>query len=147
MLERRSDHSVALGALETLYEQHGRDRELARLLEGKAEATVETGPRAALFARVAQLRANRGDVEGALAAYTAAFRADPTNRDVFTSMERVCYKAERWAAAMQLYETAIGHVEAGSGRAYRLGDLYLRRGNVQLNFLGQREAAVASYQR
>jgi len=50
--------------------------------------------------------------------------------DVFTSMERVCYKAERWAAAMQLYEIAIAHVEGGQSRAYRLADLYARRGNV-----------------
>ena len=32
---------------------------------------------AALLARVAALRANRGDVDGAIAAYTAAFAADP----------------------------------------------------------------------
>ena len=62
-------------------------------------------------------------------------------------MERVCYKAERWAAAMQLYESAIAHVEGGSSRAYRLGDLYARRGNVQLNFLGQVERRDGSYQK
>jgi golgin subfamily B member 1 len=62
-------------------------------------------------------------------------------------MERVCYKAERWAAAMQLYEIAIAHVEGGGSRAYRLGDLYARRGNVQLNYLGQVDSAIASYQR
>ncbi|HEU4615108.1 MAG TPA: tetratricopeptide repeat protein, partial [Kofleriaceae bacterium] len=79
--------------------------------------------------------------------YAAAFSADPTNREVFTAMERVCYKAERWAAAMQLYEIAISHVESGQSRAYRLGDLYARRGNVQLNYLGQVSAAIASYQK
>jgi tetratricopeptide (TPR) repeat protein len=62
-------------------------------------------------------------------------------------MERVCYKAERWAAAMQLYEIAIQHVEGGQSRAYRLADLYARRGNVQLNFLGQTDAAIASFQK
>ncbi|MEO8706851.1 MAG: tetratricopeptide repeat protein, partial [Kofleriaceae bacterium] len=130
-----------------LYEQTGRDRELARILEKRAEAAADKPARAQLFARVATLRSNRGDVEGALAAYTAAFAADPTNRDVFTAMERVCYKAERWAAAMQLYETAIRHVEGGQSRAYRLGDLYSRRGNVQLSFLGQVDEAIASYQK
>ncbi len=106
--------------------------------------------RAQLLARVAGLRANRGDIDGALAAYLAAFTADPANREVFTAMERVCYKAERWAAAMQLYETAIALVEGGEGsapRAYRLGDLYSRRGNVQLNFVGQIDAAIESYQK
>ncbi len=145
VLERQSENPIALGALEGLYEKTGKDRELARILEGKAEATLDPQLRAALFARVATLRSNRGDIEGALAAYTAAFAADPTNRDVFTAMERVCYKAERWAAAMQLYESAIAHVESGASRAYRLGDLYSRRGNVQLNFLGQVDEAIASY--
>jgi len=62
-------------------------------------------------------------------------------------MERVCYKAERWAAAMQLYDSAIEHVESGAARTYRLGDLYARRGNVQLNFLNQPDAAIISFRR
>jgi len=147
VLARRPGEPTASAALEALYEQTGRDRELARVLESRAEATESPAQRAQLFARVATLRGNRGDVDGALAAYTAAFAADPTNRDVFTAMERVCYKSERWAAAMQLYESAIAHVESGASRAYRLGDLYARRGNVQLNFLGQIDAAIASYQK
>ncbi|MBL0217523.1 MAG: tetratricopeptide repeat protein [Myxococcales bacterium] len=147
VLALRPDDPTAAKALEGLYEQTGRDRELARILETRAEATQDAPARAQLFGRVATLRSNRGDVDGALAAYTAAFAADPTNREVFTAMERVCYKAERWAAAMQLYESAIAHVENGVSRAYRLGDLYSRRGNVQLNFLGQVEAAIESYQK
>ena len=146
-LELKPDEAAALAALEPLYQQLGRDRELARLIEARAEATQDPVARAQLLSRVAALRSNRGDVDGALAAYTAAFAADPTNRDVFTALERVCYKAERWAAAMQLYESAIKHIEAGHSRAYRLGDLYSRRGNVQLNFLGQVDAAIASYQK
>lgn len=147
VLERRPANAAAAAALEALYETTGKDRELARILDTRAEATQDPLVRSQLFARVATLRGNRGDVDGALAAYTAAFNADPTNRDVFTSMERVCYKAERWAAAMQLYENAIEHVESGASRAYRLGDLYSRRANVQLNFLGQLDEAIASLQK
>jgi tetratricopeptide (TPR) repeat protein len=147
VLDSDEKNAVAIERLEKLYEQLGRDRELARMLELRAEQITEPQPRAALLARVATLRANRGDVDGSIAAYTAAFNSDPTNRDVFTAMERVCYKAERWAAAMQLYEIAIRHVESGQSRAYRLGDLYARRGNVQLNYVGQVEAAIKSYQK
>ncbi len=147
VLERRPLEPAAAAALEALYEQLGRDRELARLLDARAEVEEEPARRAQLFSRVAGLRHGRGDVDGALAAYTASFTAEPSNREVFTAMERVCYKAERWAAAMQLYETAIAYVEAGHPRSYRLGDLYARRGNVQLNFLGQTDAAIESYQK
>ena len=146
VLQYRPNEPTATAALETLYEQLGNDRELARLLEARAE--TETGAlRAQLYARVAALRAERDDVDGAIAAYLAAFTADPTNRDVFTALERVCYKAERWAAAMQLYEHAIAHIERGASRSYRLGDLYSRRGNVQLNFLAQIDAAIESFQK
>jgi tetratricopeptide (TPR) repeat protein len=147
VLERDPDNPLAAQRLEKLYEQLGRDRELARMLELRAEATTDVSVRAALLARVATLRANRGDIEGAIAAYITAFTADPTNRDVFTAMERICYKGERWAAAMQLYEIATAHVEGGQSRAYRLADLYARRGNVQLSFLGQVDAAITSYQK
>jgi len=147
VLDRDEKNPVAAERLEKLYEQLGRDRELARMLELRAEQMTDTNAKAALLGRVATLRANRGDVDGSIAAYTAAFSADPTNREVFTAMERVCYKAERWAAAMQLYEIAIAHVEGGGSRAYRLGDLYARRGNVQLNYLGLIDAAIASYQK
>ncbi|MBA3821621.1 MAG: tetratricopeptide repeat protein, partial [Deltaproteobacteria bacterium] len=147
VLERQPDHTVAATSLEGLYEKLGRDRELARMIETRAEAETDPVKRGRLFARVATLRSNRGDVDGSLAAYAASFQADGTNREVFTAMERVCYKAERWAAAMQLYDNAIAHVEGGPSRTYRLGDLYSRRGNVQLNFLGQVDEAIASYQK
>src|SRR5439155_25343450 len=85
VLERRPDDPTARAALEKLYEQLGRDRELARLLETRAE--TETGAaRAALLARVAALRAQRGEVEGAIATYAGAFAADPTNRDTIITM-------------------------------------------------------------
>ncbi|MCX5745558.1 MAG: hypothetical protein NT062_24035, partial [Proteobacteria bacterium] len=147
LLERNPADPTAIAALEKLYETLGRDRELARILEARAEATTDGPTRARELARVGNLRANRGDVDGALAAFTTAFHADPTNRDVFTAMERVCYKAERWTATMQLYDAAIAHVESGTSRAYRLGDLYARRGNVLLNLLGQVEPAIEAYQK
>ncbi|MGE5184051.1 MAG: hypothetical protein ACM31C_18400 [Acidobacteriota bacterium] len=147
VLERDAKNPIAIERLEQLYGRLGRERELARILELRVDTISAPPERGKLFARIGELRANRNDIDGSIAAYTSAFAADPTNRDVFTAMERVCYKAERWAAAMQLYETAIGLVEGGQNRAYRLGDLYARRGNVQLNFLGQVDAAIQSYQK
>src|SRR5262249_28398777 len=147
VLERDPKNPLAAERLEKLYEQLGRDRELAQMLDRRAEATTDSTARSALLARVASIDMNHGEVDAALAAYAAAFASDPTNRDVFTAMERVAYKAERWTAAMQLYDIATAHVESGKSRAYRLGDLYSRRANVQLNFLGQVDAAIASYQK
>jgi tetratricopeptide (TPR) repeat protein len=147
VLERDPKNPLAAGRLEKLYETLGRERELAHILEARAETIADPIERGKVLGRVGTLRSNRGDIEGSITAYSAAFRSDPTNREIFTAYERVCYKAERWAAAMQLYEVAIAHVESGASRAYRLGDLYARRGNVQMSFLGQVDAAIASYQK
>lgn len=149
-LELDPTNEIALDNLEVLYDRLGRDFELARLLERRAAQTTLPASRGKLLARVAALRTKLRDVDGSVAAYLSAFQANPANRDVFTAMERVCYEAEQWGAVMQLYEIAIAQVETGKGpaaRAYRLGDLYARRGSVELGSLGQTDAAKRSYQR
>jgi len=88
-----------------------------------------------------------GDLDGALAAYTESFKLDPSSRTCFTAFERVCYRKEKWRQAMELYETAIRLVEVQRSRAYRLADLYARRGQLQLQYLGQPGEAAASYLR
>jgi tetratricopeptide (TPR) repeat protein len=147
VLELDAKNLAAIERVEPLYEKLGRELELARVLELRAELATEPAARATVLARVAAMRATRGEVDAAIASYTAAFSADPTNRDVFTEMERVCYSGERWAAAMKLYEIALVHVEGGAGRAYRLGDLYTRRGNLQLQYLGDLDGAIASFRK
>jgi tetratricopeptide (TPR) repeat protein len=147
IVARRPDDAAAVIALEHLYAELGREQELVAIMESRAEAATDPLARSALFAKVAAQRAKRGEVDAAIAAYGAAFRANPDSRDVFTQMERVCYKSERWAEAMDLYGIAIAHVEQHSSRAYRLGDLYARRGNVQRAYLGDVDAAILSYQK
>ena len=145
IVERRPQYVPALEALERLYERLGRDKDLMRVLEARADSTIDKLERSQLHGRIAVVKQNRGDPDGAIAAFTAAFIADPANREVFTSLEKLCYKHERWHAAMKLYQSAIDLVESGASRAYRLGDLYARRGQVQLQYLGELDSAAASY--
>ena len=144
-LELDPEDELTLLALEQLYLQLGRERELARILETRAELANVPIERGALFAQVGALRASRNDIEGSLAGFLASIAADPSNRDVFTALERICYKHQRWTSAMQLYETTIAHVKAGNPRAYRLGDLYARQGQIQLQFLNDANGAIESY--
>ncbi len=144
-LELDPDDELTLLALEQLYLQLGRERELARIVETRAELANVPSERSALFAQVGALRASRNDIEGSLAAFMSAMIADPSNREVFTALERICYKHQRWTSAMQLYETTIAHVKAGNPRAYRLGDLYARQGQIQLQFLADADGAIESY--
>ncbi|MBK9036118.1 MAG: hypothetical protein IPL61_33560 [Myxococcales bacterium] len=145
VLERNPHHVPTLEALERLYEQAGRDKDLLRVLETRADSTIDKLERAQLYLRISGVKQGRGDVDGAIAAYTAAFVADPGNREVFTALEKLCYKHERWPAAMNLYQSAIDLIESGQSRAYRLSDLYARRGQVQLQYLGEADAAASSY--
>jgi len=145
ILERSPHQSAALEALERLYQRLGHDKDLLRILELRADATIDKLERGQLYARIAVVKQGRDDPDGAIEAYTAAFVADSANREVFTALEKLCYKHERWTAAMRLYQSAIDLVEGGQSRAYRLSDLYARRGQVQLQYLGEPDAAAASY--
>lgn len=138
-------HLGALRALFDVYTRLGRDRELSRTLDRTAAAVDDDASRAELQLRKAEMAEQRGDFDAAFGAYRDAFRLDPSNRTIFTSYERLCYRRERWRDAMDLYQGAIELVESGKSRAYRISDLYARRGQLQLQYLGQPGEAAASY--
>jgi Tfp pilus assembly protein PilF len=144
ILERRPGHPAALAALEAIYHRLGRDKDLARVLELKADAVPDVKARAPIYIQIAKLRQQRNDVDGAIAAFRAAIAAEPGNRDAFTQLERLCYKTERWTTVLDLYDAALADVEGGA-RSYRLGDLYARKGQVLLDYLHQLPAAAAAY--
>ncbi|RMH39097.1 MAG: hypothetical protein D6689_17660 [Deltaproteobacteria bacterium] len=147
ILELAPGHMPALEALQELYERLDRPKDLLRVLEARAAAVDDQSAKVELWTRIAEVKADRGDIDGAVAAYQDAFDADPSSRDTFTALERLCYRHQRWIDAMSLYDKATELVESGRSRAYRLGDLYLRRGQVQLQYLDQPGEAAASYLR
>lgn len=147
ILELRPHYVPALEALEGLYSELDRKKELLRVLGTLAEATEDTKERSKLQLRIADIRQDRGEIDDAIAAFRHSFEARPADRKVFTAMEKLCYKHERWDQAMWLYQTAIDQVESGKLRAYRLGDLYARRGQVELQYLERLDDAAASYLR
>ena len=147
VLERLPGHLPALEALEEIYGGLGRNKDLMRVLEIRAEAESRTPDKSTLHARIAQLKERAGDTDGALASYGQAFMEEPNNRDLFNALEKLAYRHERWTPVMEIYAHAIALVEGGQSRAYRLGDLYARRGEVQLRYLHELGEAAASYLR
>ncbi|HLU66536.1 MAG TPA: tetratricopeptide repeat protein, partial [Kofleriaceae bacterium] len=147
VLERRPGHGKALEALEELYTSMGRNKDLLRVLELRVEASGSAPERASLLSRMAALRERANDVDGALDAYQKAFAEEPNDRELFNALEKLAYRHERWPPVMELYALAIQLVESGQCRAYRLGDLYARRGEVQLRYLHELGEAAASYLR
>ena len=117
------------------------------MLDMRAQATTDPQQRASVLLQKGDLLERSGDLDGALASFTESFKLDPASRTCFTAYERVCYRREKWRQAMELYDTAIRLVEVQRSRAYRLADLYARRGQLQLQYLGQPGEAAASYLR
>src|SRR5262249_51532763 len=128
-----------------------RPADLLRVLELRARPSTSPGAppgdRVAVLVQVGELRDKAGNPEGAFAAWREAFAADPASRVAFTALERACYRRERWQEVMELYRRAIEVVEVHKVRAYRLADLYARRGQVELSYLGDLDGAAASYLR
>ena len=147
LLEVSPGQIAALESLQDLYEKLDRQKDLLRVLEARAAAVDDGETKVSLWTRIAEVKDERDDADGAVNAYREAFAAEPGSRKTFTAMEKLCYKHQRWNEAMTLYDQAIELVEGGESRAYRLGDLYLRRGQVQLQYLGQPGEAAASYLR
>jgi tetratricopeptide (TPR) repeat protein len=135
-------NKTALQGLEVLYESLGRAQELLRVKQilGKEGEAIRAR-------EIAELRVRTGDIAGACEAYLEALQSDPSDRQVFTTLEKLCYSHERWDDVMTLYNSVIMSVESGESKAYRLGDLYSRRGQVQLKYMDQDLMAVASFLR
>jgi tetratricopeptide (TPR) repeat protein len=138
-------HSDALTQLIQLYGQLGRADAVARMLDLRAQAVNTPQQRAGVLLQKGDLLEKRNDFGGALAAYAEAFNNDPESRLCFIAYERVCYRLERWKDALELYDRAIEAVESKRSRAHRLADLYARRGQLQVQYLGQVGEGAAAY--
>jgi golgin subfamily B member 1 len=138
---------AALRALAEIYAKLGAEPQLLKVIDRTAKVVDDPAARAELLLRRAELCETRGELDAAIDTLHEAFGVDPANRSIFTSLERLCYKREKWSVALALYEEAIRQVESGAIRAYRLGDLHGRRGQLQLQYLEQPAEAAASYLR
>ncbi len=139
------DDRDLLDLLGAAYESQNRQDELIGLLRKRAEVAADDHDKVGVLLKTGKLHEGRGEHEEALDGYVGAFRLDPGNRDTFTLVERLCYRLKRWRDVMEVYETAIQLVENKQSRAYRLADLYARRGQLQLQYLSQTGEAAASY--
>lgn len=138
---------LALQALAGLYGKAERNPDLNRVLVQLLELTTEAGERSRVLQQLAELHEKLGDQATAYQYFGQAFFLDPTNRQAFTAYERLCYRREQWTEALRIYETALKLIETQKSRSYRPADLYLRRGQVQLQYLQQVDEAAANYLR
>ncbi len=139
-----SDRAVQQRLL-SLYKGLERNEALLRVLDVVAEHAENEEERVEALLQAGQVREQMGQDEEAARYYARAFDVRPADRRAFTAVERLCYKLGRWKEALTLYDKAITLVEEDGEPAYRLADLYRRRGQLQVKYLSQPGEAAASY--
>ncbi|MFH2009576.1 MAG: hypothetical protein ABI333_23490, partial [bacterium] len=134
-----------LALLSDAYAAVGRHDDQLTLLKQRAASASDQSDRVPVLLKAGKVHEAREENQAALDLYLEAFRLNPGNRDTFTMVERLCYRLKMWREVMEVYEAAIQLVVDQQSRAYRLADLYARRGQLQLQYLSQTGEAAASY--
>jgi len=141
-LELDPTYVPALRALAPLYEAAKRWDDLVRMHEAEVRATMDTPRRAATHARVAVILERIGKPEAAAAHHEQALSLVPDLTDSFRALIRLYTRADEHHKLIELYERAIGRVDAERGIEFlfAIGDLY--NGPLQ-----DHAQAVATYRR
>ncbi len=137
----------AMRALLGLYGGQGRVAEQLRMLHALLEVIVEPAERSQLLFALGEAAEKQGNQEEAFTHFGQAFYLDSTNRGAFTAYERLCYRREQWSEAIHIYDTALKLIETQKTRSYRPADLYVRRGQVLLQYLQKNDEALQDYLR
>jgi tetratricopeptide (TPR) repeat protein len=136
ILDEDSSYAAAVLALSELYEQTGRDAELADLLKVQTDAAHDRGDVEAellLLVRLGQVQEGRlGDVSAAQETYELVLERDPGNRGALEAVARICEKRADWeraaGALAKLVELATD--AAGVPYALRLAEAREKIGDV-----------------
>jgi tetratricopeptide (TPR) repeat protein len=103
ILDEEPGHAEAVLTLSQLYEQTGRDSELADLLKAQLDAARERGDQAAeltLLVRLGEVEEGRlGDVAAAVATYGQVLERDGSHRGALEAVARIGEKRGEWERA------------------------------------------------
>ncbi len=104
--------TVALGALERLYEGTGEHRELVGVLRKREQVETAGGERRRTMTKAAETLADRiGDVPEAITAWRAVLDEFGPERPTLAALEALYEKAERWADLAETLEVDLSLAE------------------------------------
>jgi golgin subfamily B member 1 len=107
-----------LGELARLFEAAGQTEALASALAERARFSETPAERAALWARVGELRLhNLNDLDGAAEAYREALEGAPDDAGVLGALEAIAERREDWTTLQEVLERRLGAQQAGAGPA------------------------------
>jgi len=142
VLDMDGENSLAMDALEQIYQSQGLYLELFEIYRKKVQSSTDDDARRDILfkqARICEL--NLDDISGASQTYETILESDPENADAIEALERLYPKAERWADLMDLLEKRV---------ELKMGDpveLLHNLGRLAHDKLGDDERALEYYAR
>ncbi len=145
ILDEEPTHAEAVLRLSQLYEQAGRDAELADLLKAQLDAARERGDvttELALLVRLGEVQDGRlGDTTAAQETYEQVLARDPDHRGGLEAVARMSEKRADWERAAGALGALVDLSSDASGR--RLGAAARGRARQERGRRGRRASAAA----
>jgi tetratricopeptide (TPR) repeat protein len=124
VLDEDSTHAEAVLRLSYLYEQTGRDAELADLLKSQLDAAHDRGDvdaELALLVRLGDVQEERlGDVTAAQATYEQVLSRDPEHRGGLEAVARMSERRADWGRAAEVLKKLVDQATDAGGVAWAL---------------------------
>ncbi len=136
VLDEDPTHAEAVRTLSQLYEQTGRDGDLAELLKTQLDAARDRGDAAAelsLLVRIGEVQESRlGDVTAAQEAYEQVLAREPAHRGALEAVARISEKRADWERAAGALASLVDLASDATGVAWalRLAEAREKMGDV-----------------
>lgn len=140
--ESDPDNQVALGALESLYRQTERWRDLLDVYEKKRELADAPDERKRILYEIAKLYENQiGDPKAAIETFQAVLEDDPADSATLAALDALYQKTKSWEPYAEVLRRRI-ELE---GNENVLVDLKFRLAETLLEYLGDEPGALENY--
>src|SRR6478736_1248054 len=140
--ESDPDNQIALGALERLYRQTQRWRDLLDVYEKKRELANEPEERKRILYEIAKLyEVQIGDPKAAIETFQAVLEDDPADSATLAALDALYQKTKSWEPYAEVLRRRI-ELE---GDENVLVDLKFRLAETELEYLGDEAGALANY--
>ena len=127
VLEIEPKDADALAALDRLYLGAGMYEDLAEILRRRIEVTQDTDEQLELYFRRGAIFSDAlGDLDQALACYTAVLEQESRNRRALEAIEAIHFRREAWQPLFDTYEKLVDVAEADA----ELADIYARMARI-----------------
>jgi tetratricopeptide (TPR) repeat protein len=143
-LEIEAKDPDALAALDRLYLTAGMYDDLAEILRRRIEVTQDPDEQLELYFRRGQIFSDAlGDLDQALACYTAILEQESRNRRALECIEAIHFRREAWQKLFETYEKLID-VAADDAE---MADVYARMARISSEALSSEDKAIEYWQK